>query len=57
VLLDPVTVADRATPEAPHQTSIGIELVWVNGRPVWQDGQPTGRLPGRVIRRSGSVGQ
>jgi N-acyl-D-aspartate/D-glutamate deacylase len=51
VLFDPETVLDRATPEEPHQTSVGVESVWVNGRPVWQDGQPTGRLPGTVIRR------
>lgn len=51
VLFDPETVADRATPESPHETSVGIELVWVNGRPVWQDGQQCGRRPGTVLRR------
>ena len=57
VLFDPATVLDRATPERPHRTSVGVDIVWVNGRPVWQDMQPTGRTPGRVIRRSGAVGQ
>jgi N-acyl-D-amino-acid deacylase len=51
VLFDPATVLDRATPEQPHSTSIGIEMVWVNGRPVWQEGQPSGRKPGVVLRR------
>jgi N-acyl-D-amino-acid deacylase len=57
VLFNPATVLDRATPEAPHLVSAGIETVWVNGRPVWQDGQSTGRLPGRVIRRDKAVRQ
>ena len=52
VLLDPETVLDRATPEAPHATSVGIDTVWVNGCPVWQDDQPTGRTPGKVLRRA-----
>jgi N-acyl-D-aspartate/D-glutamate deacylase len=51
VLFDPATVLDRATPEQPHSTSIGIEMVWVNGRPVWQEGQPSERKPGMVLRR------
>jgi N-acyl-D-amino-acid deacylase len=51
VLFDPDTVLDRATPDDPHAISRGIHSVWVNGRPVWQDGQPAGRLPGRVLRR------
>jgi len=51
VLFDPDTVLDRATPESPQTTSVGIEVVWVNGRPVWQDGQTSGRRPGRVLRR------
>jgi len=53
VLFDPETVLDRATPESPQTTSVGIELVWVNGRPVWQDGQTSGRRPGRALRREG----
>jgi len=48
----PETVLDRATPEAPHATSTGIDTVWVNGCPVWQDEQPTGRTPGKVLRRA-----
>ncbi len=33
VLFDPDTVLDRATALEPQATSVGIELVWVNGRP------------------------
>jgi N-acyl-D-amino-acid deacylase len=29
----------------------GIEHVFVNGRPVWMDGKPTGERPGRALRR------
>jgi N-acyl-D-amino-acid deacylase len=52
VLLDPATVLDLATPAQPQLASTGIETVWVDGRPVWHEGQPTGRLPGRVLRRA-----
>ncbi len=54
VLFDPATVADRATALDPQTTSIGIEVVWVNGVPVFQDGHPSGRTPGRVLRRPAS---
>jgi len=52
VLFDPGTVLDRATPREPHALSVGILAVWVNGEIVYEDGRATGRLPGRVIRRS-----
>jgi N-acyl-D-amino-acid deacylase len=52
VLFDPARVADRADFEEPHRLSEGMDLVWVNGEPVWRDGQAvTGATPGRVIRR------
>jgi N-acyl-D-amino-acid deacylase len=51
VLFDPATVIDRATPQEPHLTSIGIERVWVNGTEVFAEGKTTGAKPGRVIRR------
>jgi N-acyl-D-amino-acid deacylase len=54
VALDPDTVLDRATAEEPHATSIGIEKVWVNGHIVYEDGHPSGRKPGRVLRRESS---
>jgi N-acyl-D-amino-acid deacylase len=44
-------VADRATYEAPHQYPDGIRHVLVNGRVVIKDGEHTGALPGRVLRR------
>ncbi|MEJ2207300.1 MAG: amidohydrolase family protein [Gemmatimonadota bacterium] len=51
VLFDPTTVADRATFEAPHEPSVGIRAVWVNGVQVWDGSAPTGARPGRVVRR------
>jgi N-acyl-D-amino-acid deacylase len=52
VLFDPATVIDRATPTAPRETAVGIRTVWVNGEIVYDGGTPTGRHPGRVIRRA-----
>ena len=46
VLFDPAAVADRATALAPQAKSTGIEMVWVNGRPVYQDGHPERAYPG-----------
>jgi N-acyl-D-amino-acid deacylase len=55
VVFDPATVADRATFEDPHQFSVGISEVIVNGVPVLRDGKMTGALPGRVLRGKGYV--
>ncbi|MFI7066661.1 amidohydrolase family protein [Kribbella sp. NPDC050124] len=52
VVLDPADVADRSTYDDPWQLSTGIEHVLVAGDPVWRDGVPTGRRPGRVLRSS-----
>ncbi|HUQ84077.1 MAG TPA: D-aminoacylase [Gemmatimonadaceae bacterium] len=51
VLFDPATVADRATPQQPHLTSVGIAHVWVNGAEVYVDGKTTSARPGRIIKR------
>ena len=50
VLFDPERVIDRATYEDPRQSAAGIEVVLVNGRPVWRDGAPTGDRPGKTLR-------
>ncbi len=52
VMFDPAQVTDRATLEAPHARSTGVETVWVNGGIVFTHGQPTGAHPGRPIRRT-----
>jgi N-acyl-D-amino-acid deacylase len=51
VLLDPSTVEDRATYEAPHQYPQGIPYVLVNGTLVVDRGEHTGALPGKVLRK------
>jgi len=54
VVFDPKTVADRATYEAPHQGSIGIEHVLTNGVEIIAHGKPvenlSKELPGRALR-------
>ncbi len=53
VVFDPETVIDRATFVDPHQYSVGIEHVFVNGTAVWQDGEFAGNFPGRGLRGPG----
>ena len=54
VVLDPVTVEDRATFESPHQYPVGIPHVLVAGVAVVRDGVVTGERPGVVLRGSGA---
>jgi N-acyl-D-amino-acid deacylase len=51
VVLDPETVADRATFRDPHQYPVGIHHVVVNGQPVIQNGAHTRARPGSVLGR------
>lgn len=50
VIFDPARVGDKATFAAPHQYPVGIPQVLVNGDFVIEDGDPTGRRPGRALR-------
>ncbi len=52
-VFDPATVADRATFADPHQYSVGMKHVLVNGRVVLQDGEHTGAMPGRALHGPG----
>lgn len=49
VLFDPETVIDRATFAQPMELPVGIKAVFVNGVKVWNENQPTGAKPGRVL--------
>ncbi len=55
VVFDPNTVADRATYEQPHQLSVGIKEVLVNGAAVVHDSKVTGAKPGRIVWGPGHV--
>jgi N-acyl-D-amino-acid deacylase len=52
-IFDPATIADRATFAEPHNYAVGMRHVFVNGRQVLADGEPTGATPGRVVRGPG----
>jgi len=49
-VFDPDAFIDKATFDAPHQYSQGVECVFVNGRPSVFAGIPTGALAGRALR-------
>lgn len=49
VVFDPETIGDRATFEQPHQYSVGVKHVFVNGAQVLKDGEHTGAKPGRAL--------
>ena len=55
VVFDPQTIADRATFEKPHQYSIGVKHVFVNGVQVLKDGEHTGAKPGRALWGPGKI--
>jgi N-acyl-D-aspartate/D-glutamate deacylase len=51
VVLNPDRVQDRATLEDPAQYPTGIYYVLVNGEVVIDNGEHTGALPGKIIRK------
>ena len=53
VVFDEKRIQDLATFEKPHQLSVGVEHVLVNGVAVVSDGKHTGATPGRVVRGPG----
>lgn len=55
VIFDPATIADKATFEKPHQYSVGVRDVFVNGVQMLKDGEHTGKFSGRAIWGPGKV--
>jgi N-acyl-D-amino-acid deacylase len=55
VVFDPSTIGDRATFENPHQYSVGVKHVFVNGSQVLKDGEHTGAKPGRALWGPGKI--
>jgi N-acyl-D-amino-acid deacylase len=51
VLFDADAIVDHATFETPQAPATGVRTVWVNGTIVFDGGGPTGRFPGRPLRR------
>ncbi len=51
-VFDPDRIIDKATYKEPAAYPEGIPHVVVNGRIVVADGEPTGTLPGRVLRKN-----
>ena len=51
VIFDPDTVKTHATKDDPKHYPVGIDYVIVNGQVVIQNGENTGALPGRGLRR------
>jgi dihydroorotase/N-acyl-D-amino-acid deacylase len=56
VVFDPATIADKADFLQPHQLSVGMQHVFVNGVQVVADGKHTGAKPGRIVRGPGWTG-
>ena len=54
VVFDAEQISDRATFTDPHQYSVGVEQVLVNGTPIIRNGAPVtdlaGPLPGRALK-------
>jgi dihydroorotase/N-acyl-D-amino-acid deacylase len=53
MIFDPKTIIDRATYEQPHQLSVGVRYVLVNGVAVVDDGRVSEAKPGVVLRGPG----
>ena len=53
MIFDPNTIIDRATYERPHQLSVGVRYVFVNGVAVVDNARVTGAKPGAIVRGPG----
>jgi len=54
-VFNPETIADKATFEDSHAYAEGMVHVFVNGVQVLDNGEHTGKMPGRVVRGPGYV--
>jgi len=50
-VFDPARIAELATYDDPHQYSVGVSTVLVNGEVVLDGADHTGTLPGLVLKR------
>ncbi len=56
-IFDPDTIGDHATFADPHQYSVGMEHVFVNGVQVLKKGKHTGAVPGQIVHGPGWIGR
>jgi N-acyl-D-amino-acid deacylase len=49
VVFDPAKIADRSEYDKPHQYSVGVRNVVVNGKLVMRNSEVTPERPGRVL--------
>jgi N-acyl-D-aspartate/D-glutamate deacylase len=54
IVFDPQRVADRATFEKPHQYSVGVNEVIVNGKFALHEGKVMVDRPGQVLLGPGA---
>jgi N-acyl-D-amino-acid deacylase len=57
IVFDPATVADRSTYEEPRLLATGMRYVLVNGKLAIDQGEYTGALPGKVLKREAAKGE
>jgi len=57
VIFDQKTIGDRATFKKPHQVSVGVHHVFVNGTSVIKEGKHTDAKPGKIVRGPGHIMQ
>ena len=50
-IFDPAQVIDKSTFDDPHNLSVGVNHVLVNGTPIISDGVHNNSRPGQVVRR------
>ncbi|MBM3908146.1 MAG: amidohydrolase family protein [Gemmatimonadetes bacterium] len=51
IVFDPKTIREMATYQEPEQLSVGMRWVFVNGQAAVADGQPTGVMAGKGLRK------
>ena len=51
IVFDPKTIRELATYVEPEKLSVGMQWVFVNGKAAVAEGQPTGVMAGKGLRR------
>jgi len=51
IVFDPKTIREQATYVEPEKLSVGMQWVFVNGKAAVADGQPTGVMAGKGLRK------